>query len=210
VKKEATFYKSTEKKGVECSACARRCKIPEGGHGFCFVRRNIGGKLYLMNYGTLASIQIDPIEKKPFNHYMPGTSVFGIGTSSCNFGCLFCQNHNISKTKEVVGEELEPAQVVELAIRNGAEGIAYTYNEPTIFIEYALDVAREAHKHNLFNVFVTNGFMTRESVKAMKGLVDAAVINYKGNGEQKFASKYEAVASNEPIKEENPTTSASE
>ncbi len=201
MKKEATLYRSTQNGGVECRACARLCRIPEGGHGFCFVRQNSGGKLYLMNYGTLASVQVDPIEKKPFNHFMPGTRVFSIGTSSCNFGCSFCQNHEISKSTGIAGEELAPAQVVELALRNGAQGVAYTYNEPTIFLEYALDVAREAHKKGLFNVMVTNGFMTVEAVGAMKGLIDAAVVNYKGSGEPGFAKKYEAVPSNEPIKE---------
>jgi pyruvate formate lyase activating enzyme len=201
MKKEATFYRGTQNKGVECRACARLCKIPEGGHGFCFVRRNFGGKLYLMNYGTLASVQVDPIEKKPFCRFMPGTHVFSIGTSSCNFGCSFCQNHEISKNREIIGEELSPSQVVELALQSGAQGIAYTYNEPTIFLEYALDVAREARRRGLFNVVVTNGFMTRDAVCAMKGLIDAAVVNYKGSGELKFANKYEAVPSNEPIKE---------
>ena len=201
MKKEAVLYASARGDAVECRACARRCTIPEGGRGFCFVRQNAGGKLYLMNYGTLASVHVDPIEKKPFNHFMPGAEVFSIGTSSCNFGCSFCQNHEISKANEIVGEELGPEEVVELAVRNGAQGIAYTYNEPTIFIEYALDVAREARKRGLFNVMVTNGFMTRESVLATKGLIDAAVVNYKGNGEKKFANRYEAVPSNEPIRE---------
>jgi pyruvate formate lyase activating enzyme len=201
MKKEAALYRSAKNGAVECLACARRCRIPEGGHGFCFVRQNFGGRLYLMNYGKLASVHNDPIEKKPFNHFMPGTSVFSIGTSSCNFGCSFCQNHEISKTNEIEGEELEPEQVVGLAVREGAQGIAYTYNEPTIFLEYALDVAREARKRGLFNVMVTNGFMTPEAVAAMEGLIDAAVVNYKGNGERRFANRYEAVISNEPIKE---------
>jgi pyruvate formate lyase activating enzyme len=201
MKKEATLYKSTSDEGVECSACSRRCRMPEGGRGFCFVRQNVGGKLYLMNYGTLASVQMDPIEKKPFNHFMPGTEVFSVGTSSCNFGCTFCQNHEISKADEIAGEELEPGRAAYLAICNGAQGIAYTYNEPTIFLEYALDVAEEAHRRGLFNVVVTNGYMTREAVRAMKGLVDAVVVNYKGNGEEAFAREYEAVPSNEPVKD---------
>ncbi len=200
MEKEAVLYRKLPENKVECVACARLCKIPDGSHGFCFVRRNKGGKLYLMNYGTLAALQIDPIEKKPFNHFMPGTYIFGVGTSSCNWGCQFCQNHNISKEREIDGKDLMPEQVVQMALDNDTKGIAYTYNEPAIFIEYALDTAKLAHKKGLFNVFVTNGYLTKEAVQAMKGHIDAAVVNYKGNGEQKFANKYEMVVSNEPIK----------
>ena len=144
---------------------------------------------------------MDPIEKKPFNHFMPGTHVFGIGTSSCNFGCLFCQNHKISKEKEIKGIEVSPEEVVRLALENQAQGIAYTYNEPAIFIEYALAVARLAKKRGLFNVFVTNGYLTGEAVDAMRGKIDAVVVNLKGNGEEKFVNKYEMVMSNKPVRE---------
>ncbi len=201
MKKEAILGRQTEGNRVECYACARRCRIPEGSHGFCYVRQNIGGKLHLVNYGVVSAMQVDPIEKKPFNHFMPGSYVFGIGTSSCNWGCQFCQNHNISKGKEIEGEYISPAEMVQKAIDSDTQGIAFTYNEPTIFIEYALDVARQAHKKGLFTVFVTNGYMTTETVQEMKGLIDAAVVNLKGNGEEKFASKFETVRSNEPIKD---------
>ena len=201
VKKEAALYRKLDGGRVECTACARLCKIPDGSRGFCFVRQNVGGKLYLANYGLVEAVQVDPIEKKPFNHFMPGTQVFGIGTSSCNWGCLFCQNHNISKEREVKGVEMSPEKVVKMALQYETQSIAYTYNEPTIFIEYALDIAGLAHKKGLKNVWVTNGYMTKEAVAAMKGLMDAVVVNYKGSGEQKFANKYEAVVSSDPIKE---------
>ncbi len=199
--KLASLWVPLEGKKVECTACARRCRIPEGSKGFCYVRQNKNGRLYLANYGMLEAMQIDPIEKKPFNHFMPGSYVFGIGTSSCNWGCLFCQNHNISRDREMKGVNVSPGEVVELAIRNNTQGIAYTYNEPTIFMEYALDVAKAAHERGLYNLFVTNGYMTDESVNMMRGLVDAAVVNLKGNGDLKFSNKYEAVTSNEPVKE---------
>ncbi|MCL4365379.1 MAG: AmmeMemoRadiSam system radical SAM enzyme [Candidatus Marsarchaeota archaeon] len=186
---------------VECYACARRCKIPQGSHGFCFVRQNIGGELALVNYGVLSAIQIDPIEKKPFNHFMPGTYVLGIGTSSCNWGCQFCQNHNISRAKEIDGCYVSPEDIVRRAIECDVKGIAFTYNEPAIFVEYALDVARVAHKEGLFTMFITNGYMTTDAVQEMRGLIDAAVVNFKGNGDEKFSNKFEAVTSNEPIKE---------
>lgn len=186
---------------VLCFACARRCQMPEGSHGFCIVRQNRGGKLHLANYGKLEAMQIDPIEKKPFNHFMPGSSVFSIGTSSCNLGCLFCQNPELSKEHRIGETDISPDRIVELAIESKSSGVAYTYNEPTLFIEYALDVAKLAHKKGLFNIFVTNGYMTAETVKAMKGLIDAAVVDFKGNGEQKFVSKYCAIPSTDPIKE---------
>ncbi|MCL4389640.1 AmmeMemoRadiSam system radical SAM enzyme [Candidatus Marsarchaeota archaeon] len=199
--KDAILWNKLPGGKVECIACSRRCKIPDGSKGFCFVRQNAGGRLVLANYATLEAIQIDPIEKKPFNHYMPGSYVLGVGTSSCNWGCLFCQNHNISKERDIKGKEVMPEELVALAKKYKTGSIAYTYNEPTIFIEYALDVAELAHKHGLKNLFVTNGYMTKEAVHEMKGLIDAAVVDWKGNGEQKFSNKYEVVVSNEPIKE---------
>ncbi len=201
MEKEATLYRKLEGSRVECTACARRCKIPEGSHGFCFVRQNRNGRLYLANYGLAEAVQIDPIEKKPFNHFMPGTSVLGIGTSSCSWGCLFCQNHNISREREIRGTELGPERIVELAMDYGVQSVAYTYNEPSIFIEYALDTARIAHRNGLKNVWVSNGYLTKEAVHEMKGLIDAVVVDFKGNADSKFANKYEAVLSEEPIRE---------
>lgn len=186
---------------VVCTACARQCSIPDGSGGFCFIRRNIGGKLVLMSYGVISAMQVDPIEKKPFNHFMPGTYVLGIGTSSCNFGCLFCQNHNISKEREITGLEMTPEQVVGTAIKQHARGIAFTYNEPTIFIEFAIDVAELAHRRGLSTMFVSNGFMTKEAIALMKGKIDAVAVDFKGNGERIFSNKYEMVTSNEPVKE---------
>ncbi len=200
MEKEAFLYKRIGSGKVVCSACARRCVIPEGSHGFCFVRQNRSGRLILANYALLSSMQLDPIEKKPFNHFMPGTAAFSIGTVSCSWGCRFCQNHNISKEREISGVELSPEAAVKMALESGAGSIAYTYNEPSIFIEYALDVARLAHKAGLRNLFVTNGYLTEEGISAMKGLVDAAVVNFKGNGDEKFAHAFEAVTSNEPVK----------
>lgn len=200
MEKEAVLYKGIGGGKVECTACARRCRIPEGARGFCFVRQNIKGKLHLVNYGVLEAVQIDPIEKKPFNHFHPGSRVLGVGTSSCNFGCTFCQNHNISKAHDIRGVECSPEEVVEIAIRNGVDGIAYTYNEPTIFMEYALDTARIARRSGLFNVFVSNGYMAEEAVDMMKGLIDAVVVDFKGNGEEKFSNRYEGVMSNDAVK----------
>ncbi len=198
---DAILYNKLGEGRVECVACARRCKIPSGSHGFCFVRKNVEGKLKLATYGTVNAMQVDPIEKKPFNHFYPGTYVFGIGTSSCNWGCQFCQNHNISKEREITGMDISAEEIIDLAIREKTQGMAFTYNEPTIFMEYALDVAKLAHRRGLYTVFVTNGYMTPEAVSEMKGHIDAAVVDFKGNGEEKFSNKYEVVQSCEPIKE---------
>lgn len=199
--KEAILWNRLPEGKVECIACARRCRIPDGSNGFCYVRKNIDGKLYLANYGVLSAVQIDPIEKKPFNHFMPGSYVLGVGTNSCNWHCAFCQNHSISKDTEIAGADISPEMLVGLAIENKVESIAFTYNEPTIFIEYALDVARIAHENGLKTLFVTNGYMTKETIGKMKGLIDAAVVDFKGNGEDKFANRYETVVSNGPVKD---------
>ena len=201
MEEKAVLFRSLGGGKVECTACARRCRIPDGSRGFCFVRQNRNGELYLVNYGVMEAMQIDPIEKKPFNHFHPGSSVLGIGTSSCNFGCMFCQNHNISKVHEIKGVESTPERLVKVALDNGVDGIAYTYNEPTIFMEYALDVASVAKRHGLFNVFVSNGYMTGEAVDAMRGLIDAVVVDFKGNGAEGFANKFECIVSSDPIKE---------
>ena len=199
MKKPAQLWGKLQGSKVVCNACARRCHIPEGEGGFCYIRRNIGGKLYLLNYGTISALQLDPIEKKPFYHFMPGSSVLGLGTSSCNFGCLFCQNHNISKDKEINGVEIAPGEAVSLAMKYSAEGIALTYNEPTIFIEYAIDVAKIAHKKGISTMFVSNGYLTKESIQLMKGNIDAVVVDFKGNGEKIFSNKFEAIADEKPI-----------
>ncbi len=199
--KKAILWKKDAGDRVICTACARYCHIPNGSNGFCFVRKNISGELYLINYGNLSAIQIDPIEKKPFNHFRPGSWVLGVGTDSCNFDCAFCQNHAISKEKEINQTYISPEDLIEMAIANKVDGIAFTYNEPTIFIEYALDVAELAKEKGLFTLFVSNGYMTKEAVEAIKGKIDAVVVDFKGNGEQKFMNKYEVVPREEPIKE---------
>lgn len=186
---------------IICKACARLCLIPEGSHGFCFVRKNINGNIYLTSYGVVSALQIDPIEKKPFNHFMPGTKVLGIGMTSCNFGCLFCLNHNISKQHEVSGTNISPSETIKLAKFHKVDGIAFTYNEPIINIEFLRDVAEEAHRHGLFNTMVTNGYLTNESINLLEGKIDAVVVDFKGNGSKIFSNKYEAIPSSDPIKE---------
>lgn len=195
----ATLFETLPDLKVRCTACARYCTIPEGSHGFCFVRKNVGGKLELLSYGRAAAVQVDPIEKKPLSHFHPGSRVFSIGTVGCNWRCLYCQNAEISQEHEVQGRPLSPAQAVDWADRLDCQGVTFTYNEPTIFIEYALDVMAVARQHGLFANFVTNGYMTHEAVDALVGHLDAISVDFKGSGEEGFLRKYITAKGPAPI-----------
>ena len=148
---------------VHCYLCPRHCHIGEGQAGFCFIRVNQGGKLYSLGYASPAALQIDPIEKKPLNHFLPGTRVFSLGTAGCNMGCFFCQNWDISKSKadQVRSTHIPPEDIVALAIRYGCPSIAFTYNEPTIWGEYVIDICHAAREAGIRTVMVTNGYVTR-------------------------------------------------
>jgi pyruvate formate lyase activating enzyme len=196
---EAQLYESLDGGKVRCTACARYCTVPSGSHGFCFVRKNEDGKLVLLSYGRAAAVQVDPIEKKPLSHFHPGSRVYSIGTVGCNWRCQYCQNAEISQEREVSGRPLSPAAAVEGARRLGCSGITFTYNEPTIFIEYALDVIEEAHRAGLFANFVTNGYMTPEAVELLGPKLDAVSVDFKGSGEAGFMRKYITAKGPDPI-----------
>lgn len=197
--KEALFYKRLGDNKLYCYLCYRYCRIPSQQVGFCGVRKNIGGKLYALNYGRLVAMNIDPIEKKPLMHYKPSTSVMSIATAGCNFACQFCLNFDISQRRKV-SEPYVPAEyVIEETIRNNADGISYTYNEPTIFTEYAIDVMKLAHKSKLFNTWVTNGYMTIEALEEITKYLDAATVDFKGNANRDFYRKYMMVPDPSPI-----------
>jgi len=173
---------------VKCQNCPHFCVITAGKRGKCGVRENIDGKLYALNYGKAIACHIDPIEKKPFFHFLPGSYSLSIATVGCNFRCLNCQNYDISQdfkgVKEIPGEDLPPEKIVDLAIENNLPSISYTYTEPTIFIEYALDTMKLAKKAGLKNNFVSNGFMTEESAKLVIPYLDANNIDIKGFSEE--------------------------
>jgi pyruvate formate lyase activating enzyme len=196
---KATLYEPLEGKKVRCTACARYCSIPEGSHGFCFVRKNVGGELVLLSYGKASAVQVDPVEKKPLSHFHPGSRVFSIGTVGCNWRCLYCQNAEISQEREVVGRDLSPKAAIAGARRYGCAGVTFTYNEPTIFAEYALDIITEAHAAGLFANFVTNGYMTPEAVALIGPHLDAVSVDFKGSGEAGFLRKYISAKGPEPI-----------
>ena len=196
---EARLYEKIDDVKIKCTACPRYCRLSEGQIGFCGIRKNVGGKLFLLVYGKAVAVHMDPIEKKPFSHYMPGSKVLSIGTVGCDWACQYCQNSDISQRRFIEGEDAMPEKLIELALKYGSDGIAYTYNEPIIFMEYAHDTGVLARKKGLFNVFVSNGYATPDSVKMMLEFLDAITVDFKGNGEKRFLQKYAMVVDPEPI-----------
>ncbi len=184
---------------VNCCLCARRCAINDGGLGFCMVRKNQDGSLFTLVYGKAISSCVDPITKKPLSHFNPGALVMSIATVGCNFRCQFCDNWMISQEKQISGQDLPPDQVVKSARDNGCQGISYTYTEPTIFLEYALDTAKLARQVGFFNTFVTNGYMTSEAVRTIAPYLDAATVDFKGGADPDFYKSVSSVPSVEPI-----------
>lgn len=186
--KEALLYKKLDGKKVQCLNCAHRCVILPEKRGVCGVRENIDGKLYALNYGKAIAVNIDPIEKKPFFHFLPGSHSLSVATVGCNLKCKACQNWNISQvpqlTGRIEGEDLPPERIVEIDEENNLPGISYTYTEPTIFLEYALDTMKLAKKAGLKNNWVSNGFMTEESAKLVSPYLDANNIDIKGFSEE--------------------------
>ncbi|GIW44324.1 MAG: AmmeMemoRadiSam system radical SAM enzyme [Candidatus Binatia bacterium] len=207
--REALFWHPLPDGKVRCTLCALDCKISRGRRGACGVRVNVEGKLFTLVYGRLVARHVDPIEKKPLFHFLPGSLSYSIATVGCNFRCLHCQNYEISqapKEKGVVtagsddgagddpevlcltlreagaripGEDVSPEEVVNAALRSGCRSISYTYTEPTIFYEFALDTARLAHSRGLRNVFVTNGYIGKEALETIAPYLDAANIDLK-------------------------------
>lgn len=199
MEREAVLYERLPNDKVRCLACARYCEIGKGQIGLCGIRGNKEGRLMLFVYGKVAAAHIDPIEKKPVTHFMPGSKVFSIGTTGCNWLCKYCQNYDLSQRRKVEGDDYTPDELVEKAVKTGCDGIAYTYNEPTIFIEFARDCGVLARKKGLFNAFVSNGYCTPESVGMMKEFLDAITVDFKGNGEQKFVRRYVGIPSSQPV-----------
>lgn len=182
--KEAMFYKKVTGKEVKCELCPRFCVILNGKRGFCGVRENREGKLYSLVYGLPVSVAVDPIEKKPLFHFAPGTKTLSLATVGCNLRCKFCQNFEISQEYgEIHGNEMLPEDIIELAKKYGVEGISYTYTEPTVFYEYALDIMKLARKEGLYNMWVSNGYTNPEPARTISKYLDAINVDLKGNDE---------------------------
>lgn len=181
--REALLYEKLTDSRVQCALCAHRCKINPGRRGLCGVRENKDGTLYSLVFGTLIAGQVDPIEKKPFFHVYPASRAYSIATVGCNFTCDFCQNSNISQmprsTLMITGEDTAPKTIVEHAEKNDCKTIAYTYTEPTVYLETALETAKIACQKGLKNLFVTNGFMTEEAIEIMAPYLAAANVDLK-------------------------------
>ena len=177
-----TSWWHSEEESIVCELCPRNCKIKEGKRGFCFVRKNEGGHMVLTTYGKSTGFCIDPIEKKPLNHFYPGTPVLSFGTAGCNLGCKFCQNWDRSKNRldgVKSHKQLSAEDVVNISLKNRCPSIAYTYNDPTIWGEWVMDIAKEARASNVKNVMVTAGYITKEAREEMYPFIDAANIDLK-------------------------------
>jgi pyruvate formate lyase activating enzyme len=181
--KEAVLYEKLSNNKVRCNLCAHRCVIADGKKGICRVRENRDGTLYTLVYGRTIVRHVDPMEKKPLLHFHPGTAVYSIATVGCNFRCRWCQNWDISQMVRerhlIMGEAARPEEIVSAAQEAGCYSIAYTYTEPTIFFEYAIDTAHLAHDAGLANIYVTNGYMTEEMLQTFQPYLDAANVDLK-------------------------------
>lgn len=181
MKKPAKFGEKLPNQKVRCRLCPHLCVIPPDGVGSCRTRTNDHGELYTLIYGSVTSMAIDPIEKKPLYHFLPGSDTFSIGTAGCNLSCRHCQNWTISQARidEVEHQDMTPERVVELAKKYKCPSIAYTYSEPSIWFEFVHDVAKLAHKEGIYNVYVTNGYMNLEAWEEIRPYLDAANVDVK-------------------------------
>lgn len=170
---------------VKCTLCPRFCTLHEGQRGLCFVRGNVGGQMALLSYGRSSGFCIDPIEKKPLNHFLPGTPVFSFGTAGCNLACKFCQNWDISKSREMdaLMDEASPELIAKAAAQSGCRSVAYTYNDPVIFHEYAIDVAKACRELGIRSVAVTAGYVSPEPRAEFYRYMDAANVDLKAFSE---------------------------
>ena len=190
---KAKFYKKLKENKIKCDLCRHFCIIQNGERGICGVRENKDGVLKSLNYGKLISGCVDPIEKKPLFHFLPQSLSLSIASVGCNFKCSFCQNSEISQMptekKIITGEDFSPKEVVQSAIKNNCKSISYTYTEPTIFFEFAYDTAKIAHKKGIKNIFVTNGYMSKDAIEKIAPYLDAVNIDLKAFNED-FYRKY--------------------
>ena len=173
---------------IQCDLCPRFCKLRDGQKGFCFVRENLEGRIVLTTYGRSSGFCVDPIEKKPLNHFYPGTGVLSFGTAGCNLGCRFCQNWDISKAREFdrLADEASPETIAAAARKLGCRSVAFTYNDPVIFAEYAIDVADACRAAGVASVAVTAGYMSGDPRREFYRHMDAANVDLKGFTEEYY------------------------
>ena len=185
--KEALFYQA-EEGGLRCHLCMHNCLVKSGRRGKCGVRENRDGTLYTLVYGEVVAEHIDPVEKKPIFHFLPGSLSLSVATVGCNFTCLHCQNHSLSQSGSRSGQfgphRRSPDELVRAARSGGCKSISYTYSEPTIFFEYAYDCCVAAHKQGVKNIFVSNGYFSPEAAAVIAPVLDAINVDIKGYSEQ--------------------------
>ncbi|MDY0220255.1 MAG: AmmeMemoRadiSam system radical SAM enzyme [Desulfobacterium sp.] len=201
---ETLIYEKLDNKKVRCGICNHFCTIDPGRRGLCSVRENQEGRLINLVHGRIVARGIDPVEKKPIFHLKPGSLAYSIATVGCNFRCSFCQNADIAQMPteqngQIRGVEIEPETIVEQALKGGCASIAYTYTEPAVFIETVLETAKIAAHNELFNILVTNGYMSREAIEMIAPYIDAANVDLKAFNDD-FYRKY-CKAKIEPVKE---------
>lgn len=188
--REAMLYKKLSEGNVQCNLCSHRCTIADNKKGICQVRENRNGMLHTLVYGRTIARHIDPIEKKPLYHFLPGTISYSIATPGCNFRCQWCQNADISQMPReqhlIRGTETSPEEIVSAAQHNNCRSISYTYTEPTVFFEYTLDIAQLAHDAGLSNVYVSNGYITSEMLELFHPYLDAINVDLKAFSEETY------------------------
>lgn len=179
---ETRYWEPVGNGRVQCNLCPNHCRLAEGQRGACFVRMNQGGRVVLTTYGRSSGFCVDPIEKKPLNHFLPGTPVLSFGTAGCNLACRFCQNWSISKSRETdtLADSASPEMIADAAVRLGCPSVAFTYNDPVIFMEYAVDIARACHERGVKAVAVTAGYICEEPRRDFFNSMDAANVDLKG------------------------------
>ncbi|KPK80974.1 MAG: radical SAM protein [Phycisphaerae bacterium SM23_33] len=195
-RREAMLYEPLEDQKVHCRLCGHECRISPDGYGICRVRQNVSGKLISLSYDALVAVHVDPIEKKPLFHFLPGTQSLSVAAAGCNFRCEFCQNWQISQApaegRIIGGQEIPPDKLVALAQRHRCASISYTYTEPTVFYELAYDTAALAQQKGIRNCFVSNGYMTPRAVQTIAPYLDAINVDLKAFREETYRSVMKA------------------
>ncbi|QJR10372.1 hypothetical protein DSM104443_01430 [Usitatibacter rugosus] len=176
------WWRTLDDGRVQCDLCPRECRLHEGQRGACFVRARVGDAMVLTTYGRSSGFCIDPVEKKPLNHFLPGSAILSFGTAGCNLACKFCQNWDISKSRDMdrLMDEASPGAIAQAAVRSGCRSVAFTYNDPVIFAEYAMDVADACHAVGVLAVAVTAGYISPEPRREFYAKMDAANVDLKG------------------------------
>jgi pyruvate formate lyase activating enzyme len=185
---EAKFYQKLQNRKIKCKLCPRECTVGDKERGYCGVRENRGGTYYTLVHSRVAAAHVDPVEKKPLFHYLPGTTAFSLGTAGCNVNCKFCQNWDISQSRpeQVPAQYAPPQRVAELAKQYGCPTIAFTYSEPVVFAEYLMDAADAGHEAGIRSLVVSNGFMQEDALKTAYGKMDAVKIDLKSFSESYY------------------------